>query len=516
MRRPGEVLSRYQLLEHAWDYEYENRSNVVDVYVRYLREKIDRPVRHRDHRDGARRRLPAPEAAREVIGRLSDPGAADRRVRRGDARWSSRWRALFVYVKVRSDLNEALDESLASRADDVVGAGRGRRGLGAGPRRRAPRRGRGQLRPGAEPGRRASLASTLSAGAGAAITPAEADGRRDGSVCPASARCPASTARRSSSRARSPRPPASRSSWSAPRPRTEARPSPASPAPSRSARRSRSCSPRCSATCWRAARWRRSRRCAAGPPSITLERSGERLPLPRADDEIRRLGETLNEMLDRIEASLERERVFVADASHELRTPLAILRTELELAERPGRSPEELRAALRSAAEEVDRLVAARRGPARDRALRPGAPADQAASRPSSAPLLERVRDRFASRAAEAGREIVGLDARPAPRPSSTRCASSRRSATSSTTRCATARARCASTRSLEGDTRRARGLATRAPASPPAFATAPSSASAAPTRAGPAAAPGSGSRSCARSPRRTAARRRSTAAGPP
>jgi two-component system OmpR family response regulator len=43
MRRRGEVLSRYQLLEHCWDYGYENRSNVVDVYVRYLREKIDRP-----------------------------------------------------------------------------------------------------------------------------------------------------------------------------------------------------------------------------------------------------------------------------------------------------------------------------------------------------------------------------------------------------------------------------------------------------------------------------------------
>jgi two-component system OmpR family response regulator len=43
MRRPGEVLSRYQLLEHAWDYDYENRSNVVEVYVRYVREKIDRP-----------------------------------------------------------------------------------------------------------------------------------------------------------------------------------------------------------------------------------------------------------------------------------------------------------------------------------------------------------------------------------------------------------------------------------------------------------------------------------------
>jgi two-component system, OmpR family, response regulator len=43
MRRPGEVLSRYQLLEHCWDYGYERRSNIVDVYIRYLREKIDRP-----------------------------------------------------------------------------------------------------------------------------------------------------------------------------------------------------------------------------------------------------------------------------------------------------------------------------------------------------------------------------------------------------------------------------------------------------------------------------------------
>jgi two-component system, OmpR family, response regulator len=43
MRRPGEVLSRFQLLEHAWDYEYENRSNIVDSYVRLLRKKIDKP-----------------------------------------------------------------------------------------------------------------------------------------------------------------------------------------------------------------------------------------------------------------------------------------------------------------------------------------------------------------------------------------------------------------------------------------------------------------------------------------
>jgi two-component system OmpR family response regulator len=45
MRRPGEVLSRFQLLEHAWDYEYENRSNVVDAYVKFLRRKIDKPFR---------------------------------------------------------------------------------------------------------------------------------------------------------------------------------------------------------------------------------------------------------------------------------------------------------------------------------------------------------------------------------------------------------------------------------------------------------------------------------------
>jgi two-component system, OmpR family, response regulator len=43
MRRPGDVLSRLWLLEHAWDFAYDGGSNVVDVYIRYLREKIDRP-----------------------------------------------------------------------------------------------------------------------------------------------------------------------------------------------------------------------------------------------------------------------------------------------------------------------------------------------------------------------------------------------------------------------------------------------------------------------------------------
>ena len=90
---------------------------------------------------------------------------------------------------------------------------------------------------------------------------------------------------------------------------------------------------------------------------ISSERADQRLPLPPARDEIRRLGETLNDMLDRLEEGLARERRFVADASHELRTPLASLRTELELAQRRPRSQAELEDALRSAAEEVERLA---------------------------------------------------------------------------------------------------------------------------------------------------------------
>jgi two-component system OmpR family response regulator len=63
MRHPGEVLSRYQLLEHAWDYDYENRSNIVDSYVRLLRRKIDATEPHLLHTlrgVGYVMRLPSP------------------------------------------------------------------------------------------------------------------------------------------------------------------------------------------------------------------------------------------------------------------------------------------------------------------------------------------------------------------------------------------------------------------------------------------------------------------------
>ena len=90
---------------------------------------------------------------------------------------------------------------------------------------------------------------------------------------------------------------------------------------------------------------------------ISTSSLDERLPVPASGDEVARLGETLNLMLERIEDGLARERRFVADASHELRTPLALLKTELELALREGRSPEQLRAAIESAAGETDRLA---------------------------------------------------------------------------------------------------------------------------------------------------------------
>jgi heavy metal sensor kinase len=95
------------------------------------------------------------------------------------------------------------------------------------------------------------------------------------------------------------------------------------------------------------------RRRAADISATSLD---ERLPVPPADDEVSRLGETLNAMLARLEDGLERERRFVADASHELRTPLALLKTELALALKPGRSQDELLFALESAAEQTDRL----------------------------------------------------------------------------------------------------------------------------------------------------------------
>jgi signal transduction histidine kinase len=98
----------------------------------------------------------------------------------------------------------------------------------------------------------------------------------------------------------------------------------------------------------------RMRRQAA---EISDQDLGRRLAVPSTRDEIAALGTTMNALLARLQKAVARERGFVADAGHELRTPLAILRTELELAARPGRSREDLVKAVTLAGQETDRLI---------------------------------------------------------------------------------------------------------------------------------------------------------------
>lgn len=98
----------------------------------------------------------------------------------------------------------------------------------------------------------------------------------------------------------------------------------------------------------------RMRRQAA---EISDQDLGRRLAVPSTRDEIAALGTTMNALLARLQTVVARERGFVADAGHELRTPLAILRTELELAARPGRSRDDLVEAVTIAGQETDRLI---------------------------------------------------------------------------------------------------------------------------------------------------------------
>jgi two-component system OmpR family sensor kinase len=90
---------------------------------------------------------------------------------------------------------------------------------------------------------------------------------------------------------------------------------------------------------------------------LTAHDAGEGLQVPKTRDEVSRLAVTMNELLARLHSALTREREFVADAGHELRTPLTVLKGELELAGRPGRSPEELAGTVAIATAETDRLI---------------------------------------------------------------------------------------------------------------------------------------------------------------
>jgi heavy metal sensor kinase len=91
--------------------------------------------------------------------------------------------------------------------------------------------------------------------------------------------------------------------------------------------------------------------------AISVSEPGRRLPVSDREDELSRLGVTLNSMLERLGASFERERRFLDDASHELRTPLAVLKAELDFALLRDRTVEDLRATVGNAADETDRVV---------------------------------------------------------------------------------------------------------------------------------------------------------------
>lgn len=97
-------------------------------------------------------------------------------------------------------------------------------------------------------------------------------------------------------------------------------------------------------------------RLRAEAAAISTSEPDRRLPLPGTGDELQRLAETLNGMLGRLHDALDRERRFVDEASHELRTPLGLLKAEVDLALKEPRSPAELEAALRSIADETERL----------------------------------------------------------------------------------------------------------------------------------------------------------------
>ena len=137
---------------------------------------------------------------------------------------------------------------------------------------------------------------------------------------------------------------------------------------------------------------------------------GARLPLPPAEDEVHRLGVTLNGMLERLEHARDREREFFSDASHELRTPLTILKTEVDIALRKENPPEALRAALRVAGAETDSLI----NLADDLLLvaRSDAGAMELDRHSLSAStVIEGVERRFRVRARESGRELTILAA---------------------------------------------------------------------------------------------------------
>ena len=153
-------------------------------------------------------------------------------------------------------------------------------------------------------------------------------------------------------------------------------------------------------------------RAALDPVERMRRRAGEesadasfRLPVPETRDELTRLAETLNDLLARVEAGVERERRLIADASHELRTPLTQMLLRLDLALSRERSPAELQATLEELHDDTQRLVRL----ANDLLLIARADEGRLPLRVEPVPLLDVAAEsahRFESAAAGQGRSV--------------------------------------------------------------------------------------------------------------
>ena len=384
MRRPGQVLTQGQLLDAAWDAGYEQRSNVVEVYVRYLRRKLGGG---RD-RDRARRRLPAAPGRRRMsrvpirVRLAALVALAMMLVLAGVG--------LFVYLRVADDLDESLDTTLEARAAAVAASGRAAAGSPGdaedGFALLLAADGRVLERTGGAEGAVLTRAELARAASDDVEAEREIDGvdgttrllaERHGSTVVVVGQ---SLDDRDETLA------ALAGSFALGAPIA-------------------ALVVALLGYALAAAGLRPVERMRARAAGVSLEAPAEPLPLPAAHDEIHRLGTTLNEMLDRLRGSYDRERRFVADASHELRTPVAVIKAELEGALRRAPADPDLRESLTAAVDECDRLaqlaedllVLARSGDGA-LAVRP-APLDPAE-------LLERVRTRFSARAAEHGRAL--------------------------------------------------------------------------------------------------------------
>ena len=451
---------------------------MVDVYVRYLREKIDRPfgvesietVRGAGYR---LRRTAAREPALDPRCGLRSPSRSrwrscsprralflvprGSRARRSTSSSTTRWRR----ARRRSTRRRARRRTTASRSSSRDGRVGARHAVAAAARRgelARARRGDARRRAGPRPRVRRRARSRLLARRGEAAASLVVGASLDDRDEALAALRDAAARRRAARPARSPRSPATARGGGAAPGRGDAAP-----------------------------RGARSRRDTAG--------SACRCP-PRATRS-RRLARDAERMLGRLDAGLERERRFVADASHELRTPLALLKAELEVALRRPREAEELRAALALGRRGDRPARAARERPARARARRPGRSCRCRASAIAARELLDAVAARFAAGAAVGGTCDRGRRRGRSRRRAPTGCGSSRRSATSSTTRSGTGRARCGSSAERDGTRVVLRGRATRAPGFPAAFVPhAFERFSRADDARGPAAAPASASRS--------------------